>query len=308
MNVEHLGIHDSVSAVFPPERLRDALASIDPAVSVVSDGDLDAVDAVVTFAHRDAFLDSVEWVHSIQAGIDRFPLDAFADEGVVLTNSSGIHGASVGEFAVGQMLALARRLHTYRDAQHDHEWSRPDWNEPFTLFDERLTVVGLGALGEGIARRADGIGMRVSGVRRTPVRTPHTRKVYGPQDLHDAIADARFVALACPLTDDTRGLFGPEEFDAMRDDAYLVNVARGDVVQQDALVDAIDTGNIAGAALDVFEDEPLPESSPLWDYEDVLVTPHVAAAERDYYEHIADLVRQNALHVDADEELVNRVV
>ncbi|GAA0651397.1 D-2-hydroxyacid dehydrogenase [Salarchaeum japonicum] len=306
MNIDHLGIHDSVSIVFPPERLRDALESVDPDVSIVGD-DLDSVDAVVTFLHRDAFLDSVEWVHSIQAGYDRFPLDDFADAGVAFTNSSGIHGASVGEYAVGQMLALARRLHTFRDAQHEREWTRPDWDEPFTLFDERLTVVGLGALGQGIARRADGVGMRVTGVRRTPVKTPHTRAVYGPQDLHDAIADARFVALACPLTDDTEGLFGPDEFAAMRDDAYLVNVARGEVVQEDALVDALDAGELAGAALDVFEDEPLDSDSPLWDYEDVLVTPHAAAAERDYYEHIADLVRQNVLHANADEEFVNRV-
>ncbi|MEE6210970.1 D-2-hydroxyacid dehydrogenase [Salarchaeum sp. III] len=308
MTVDHLGIHESVSIVFPPERLRDALESVDPDVSIVDDDGLDSVDAAVTFLHRDAFLESVEWVHSIQAGYDRFPLDAFADAGVVFTNSSGIHGASVGEYAVGQMLALARRLHTFRDAQHEKEWDRPAWDEPFTLFDERLTVVGLGALGQGIARRADGVGMRVTGVRRTPVKTPHTREVYGPQDLHDAIADARFVALACPLTDETEGLFGPDEFAAMRDDAYLVNVARGEVVQEGALVDALDAGELAGAALDVFEDEPLDSESPLWDYEDVLVTPHVAAAERDYYEHIADLVRQNVLHANADEEFVNRVV
>jgi len=307
MDVTHLGIHDSVSIVFPPERLLDALESVDPDVSIVSDDDLDSVDAVVTFLHRDAVLDSVQWVHSIQAGYDRFPLDDFEDAGVVFTNSSGIHGASVGEYAVGQMLALARRLHTFRDAQHERSWDRPDWNEPFTVFDEPLTVVGLGALGQGIARRADGVGMRVTGVRRTPVKTPHTREVYGPQDLHDAIENARFVALACPLTAETEGLFGPDEFAAMRDDAYLVNVARGEVVQEDALVDALDDGELAGAALDVFADEPLDPESPLWDYEDVLVSPHAAAAERDYYEHIADLVRQNVLHANADEEFVNRV-
>ncbi|GGL68954.1 D-2-hydroxyacid dehydrogenase [Halocalculus aciditolerans] len=307
MNIEHLGVHDSISAVFPPERLVDALASVDPNVSIVRDGEYDDIDAVVTFAHDDAYFGQVEWVHCARAGYDDFPVERFEETGTILTNSSGIHGASVGETAVGMMLSLARCLHVARDAQNRGEWSRPEWDRPFTLFDQRVTVVGLGTLGQGIARRADGLGMRVSGVRRTPARPPHVREVYTPVDLHDAIADAKFVALTTPLTEETAHMFGAEEFDVMRDDAYLVNVARGGVVDQDALVDALESGDIAGAGLDVFEEEPLPESSPLWEMDDVVVTPHVGAADRNYYQDIAALVRQNVLHASADEEFVNRV-
>ncbi|MFC7167037.1 D-2-hydroxyacid dehydrogenase [Halospeciosus flavus] len=307
MHVDHLGIHTSVEEVFPPERLAEALADLDPNVSVV-EGDYDGVDAVVTFDHDPDFLDHVDWIHTVQAGYDKFPLDELRERDIVLTNSTGIHGASVGEFAVGQMLSLARRLHEHRDKQHDHEWEWPDWDDPFTLFNEQVTVVGLGTLGQGVARRADGIGMRVVGVRRTPTRTPHTREVYTPDRLREAIEDARFVVVTTPLTEATRGLLGADEFDAMREDAYLVNVARGPVVDQDALVDALESGEITGAALDVFEEEPLPEDSPLWDMDDVLVSPHAAAADRDYYRDVADIVRQNVLHLDADEELVNRVV
>ncbi len=308
MEVTHIGVHESVSAVFPPERLADELETVDPDVSVVSDDDLDGVDAVVTFAHSDAFLDAVEWVHSIQAGVDRFPVEEFEHRGVVLTNSTGIHGESVGETVAGMMLSLARKLHRYAKQQSDHVWERPEWDEAFTLRGQTCCVVGLGTLGRGVARTADGLGMRVTGVKRTVEPVEHVREVYGSDDLHDAIADADFVALTVPLTDETEGLIGADELAAMRDDAYLVNVARGPVVQQDDLVAALRDGTIAGAALDVFEEEPLPADSPLWDFEDVIVTPHCAAYTRDYYRDIADLVRQNVLHLDADEEWVNRVV
>ncbi|WP_266074867.1 D-2-hydroxyacid dehydrogenase [Haladaptatus caseinilyticus] len=311
MQISHLGIHESVEAVFPPERLHEALSSIDPNVAVVGDDptEIAGCDAVVTFAHCDAFLDSgLEWIHSIQAGYDRFPLSEFEDAGITLTNSTGIHGTSVGESTLGMMLSISRRLHAFSRQQIDHEWDRPAWDEPFTLQHEPLCVVGLGTLGRGIAKRADGVGMHVTGVRRSPEPVPHVREVYSNDDLHEAISEARFVALATPLTDATEKLMGEAEFAIMREDAYFVNVARGKCADEDALIAALEEGEIAGAALDVFEAEPLPENSPLWEMDGVIVTPHAAAAERDYYEHIAELVRENVQHIDADEEITNRVV
>jgi D-2-hydroxyacid dehydrogenase (NADP+) len=311
MTLERIGIHESVEAVFPPRKLEAELESIDHEVVVVGD-DLDSIstcEAIVTFAYRAAFLDAeLDWIHSIQAGYDRFPLDELEREGIVLTNSSGIHGTSVGEMGVGLMLALARRIGTYVKNQTERRWDRLTWNAAFTVEGEQLCVVGLGTLGRGIAERADALGMEVVGVKRTPEDVPGVEQIYTPANLHDAIADARFVALTVPLTDETEGLIGPGEFEIMREDAYLVNVARGPVVDQDALVAALDDGALAGAALDVFEEEPLPEESPLWDHENVLVTPHVAAAEVDYYRHIADLVAENVRRRGTGEAWHNRVV
>ncbi|WP_433625523.1 D-2-hydroxyacid dehydrogenase [Halomicrococcus sp. NG-SE-24] len=309
MQVSELGVHESVVAIFPPERLRDALADRDPDVRVVGDDpdDLRTCDAIVTFEHRDAFLDAVDWVHSIQAGYDRFPLEEFEERGVVLTNSTGIHDTSVGETVLGMMLSLARRLHAFARNQTERVWDRPAWDEPFTLDGERLCVVGLGTLGRGIAERADAVGMTVDGVRRSPDPVPHVREVHAAADLHEAVADARFVALATPLTEETRGLMDGAAFEAMHEDAYFINVARGECADQDALVAALREGTIAGAALDVFETEPLPDDSPLWEMDDVVVTPHAAAAERDYYRHIADLVGRNVRQVAAGESFVNRV-
>ena len=310
MEISHIGVHESVDAIFPPEPLRDALETVDPRVSVVRDGDdLAGVDALVTFDYDEAFLDAdLRWIHSVQAGIDRFPLDELESRGIVLTNSTGIHRESVGESALGMMLMLARRLGTFAANQEAHVWDRPEWDEAFTLDGESLCVVGLGALGRGIAERAAPLGMRVTGVRRSGDPAEHVREVHTPDRLREAIADARFVALAVPLTDETRHLIGPEELAAMREDAYLINVARGGVVDQSALVSALESGEIAGAALDVFEEEPLPDDSPLWDVDDVLVTPHAAAADRDYYRDVAALVRGNVGRAHDDEEMTNRVV
>ncbi|MFB6156264.1 MAG: D-2-hydroxyacid dehydrogenase [Haloferacaceae archaeon] len=301
-----LGVHESVGELFPPAVLRDELA--DAAAVEVVDDPAD-VDALVTFEYEDAFLSAdLGWIHSIQAGVDRFPFGDLEARGVALTNSTGIHGDVVGETVTGYMLSFARRLHAHRSNQDAGRWEFPDWDRPFTLRGERLCVVGLGTLGRGIARRADALGMDVTGVKRTPTPVDHVRRVRPPEDLTDAVGDARFIALAVPLVEETRGLIGADELAAMRDDAYLVNVARGPVVDESALVEALRADALAGAALDVFEAEPLPDDSPLWDMDEVLVTPHAAAANREYYRRVATLVRRNVRHLDEGRSLVNRVV
>ncbi|QLG63558.1 D-2-hydroxyacid dehydrogenase [Halorarum salinum] len=316
-----VGVHGSVGELFPPAVLRDALdpsgEGDDPAykralsdVRVVETADeLAGCDALVTFAYDDSFLTSdLSWIHSIQAGVDRFPFEELERRGISLTNSTGIHGDAVGETVAGYMLEFARRLHRHRDREPRREWRYPDWDEAFTLSGESVCVVGLGTLGRGIAARADALGADVVGVRRTPTPVEHVRTVHTPDGIHDAVADARFVAVATPLTDRTRGLVGADELAAMREDAYLLNVSRGGVVDDAALLDALRDGGLAGAALDVFETEPLPEGSPFWDMENVIVTSHAAAANRDYYRRVAALVRENVRRLAAGEPLANRVL
>ncbi len=307
--VTRIGIHDSIEALFPPEVLRDRLAAVDPEVVVVDTDGVGGVDALVTFAYDDAFLDGgLDWIHSVQAGIDRFPLDELEAEGISLTNSTGTHGDSVGETVAGYMLAFARRLHEFRTRQEREEWAWAEWDAPFTLSGSSLCVVGLGTLGRGIAARADALGMDVTGVKRTPTPVDHVDTVHPSSELHEAIGSAKFVALAVPLTDETEGLIGAEELARMREDAVLVNVARGGVVDQPALVDALRADALDGAALDVFETEPLPAESPLWGMDDVIVTPHSAAAHREYPDRMAALVRENLRRIDDGESLANGVV
>lgn len=304
-----LGVHESVSVMFPAEVLRDAIDPDGDTVEVVDGAaDITPLDAVVTFGFDEAFLEAdLRWVHSTQAGVDKIPVGRLADHGVAVTNSTGIHGESAGETVAGYMLMLARGLHRHVRSQVDREWGDPAWDSAFTLAGESVCVVGLGGLGRGIAQRADALGMHVTGVRRTPLPVGHVDRVYTSDDLDEAIADARFVVLAVPLTDETERLIGPDELAAMRGDAYLVNVARGEVVDQSALVAALDEGTVAGAALDVFETEPLPADSPLWDMEDVIVTPHEATDSRGKPDLIAPIVRENRQRLEAGEPLVNRI-
>ncbi len=307
MQLERLGVHDSVDAVFPPVELADELADLPVDVRVIDDGEIESCDAVVTLEHREAFAD-LEWIHSIQAGVDRFPFDVLEERDVVLTNSTGIHDRTVGETVAGYLLSFSRRLHDHVAHQRERRWERPDWDEAFTLPGTSACVVGTGTLGRGVASVAGALGVRTTGVRRSAEPVPGFDEIYANDDLRSAIADADFVIATVPLTDETHHLFGPDEFAAMREDAYFVNVARGSVVDEPALVDALESGEIAGAALDVFETEPLPEESPLWDMEEVIVTPHCAAYTRDYFRDVGEIVRENVDRLETGEDLYNRVV
>ena len=305
--LDHLYVHESVENVIPPEAFVEAFDGLDISVELVGDGETyDETDAVATYVPKPEFLDA-GWVHCIRAGYDEFDTEAYDAAGVPLTNSTGIHDTTVSEVAIGYMVSLARLLHVYRDNQNEGNWYTPDYERPFTVENEQLCVVGLGTIGQGIAERGDALGMDVVGVRRSDEPVPGVSKIFDPADLHDAIADARFVALALPHTPETEGMIGDAEFDVMRDDAYLVNVARGPLVDEDALVDALERDAIAGAGLDVFETEPLPDDSPLWDFEEVIISPHKGSATNRYHLDIADLVTENVERYQTGETLRNRV-
>ncbi|WP_049922070.1 D-2-hydroxyacid dehydrogenase [Halopiger djelfimassiliensis] len=305
--IDAIGVHESVESVFPPSALQAELTDLPAAVEVVGDDGIDTCDAVVTLEYRESFLD-LEWVHSIQAGVDRFPFDAFEANGVILTNSTGIHDRTVGETVAGYLLAFSRRLHEHVANQQDRRWERPEWDAAFTLPGKTACVVGTGTLGSGVAEVLGALGVRVIGVRRSHDPVPGFDEVFATDRLHEALFDADFVIVTVPLTDETRHLFDADVFDAMRDDAYFVNVARGPVVDESALIDALEADRLAGAALDVFETEPLPAESPLWEMDDVIVSPHCAAYTRDYFRDVGDIVRENVDRLETGEPFHNRVI
>ena len=306
-SLSRLCVHESVENVIPQDAFVDAFddAHID-AELIGDDEPIDETDAVATYVPRDEFLDA-GWVHCIRAGYDEFDTDRYEAAGVPLTNSTGIHGTTVSEVAMGFMLSLARMLHIYRDNQAGNNWYTPEYQRPFTVENERICVVGLGTIGRGIAQRADALGMEVVGVRRSDDPLPSVSQLYQPDQLDEAIEDARFVALTVPHTPSTEGMIGASALDRMREDAYLINVARGPLVDEDALVDALEAGDIAGAGLDVFETEPLPEDSPLWDFEEVMISPHKGSATNRYHLDIAELVKKNIQRYRGADNLINRV-
>jgi phosphoglycerate dehydrogenase-like enzyme len=235
------------------------------------------------------------------AGTGHLPLDSFATHDIAVTNAAGVHSASASEHVIGSILSFSRRLH---DAARADNWEVPS---PYELAGSTVTIVGLGAIGTSVADRLEPFGVETIGVRRSPDSGGPTDEIIGPDRLHQALARSDFVVLCCPLTDETRGLIGTEEIATLSAEAVLVNVARGEVIDTDALVYALQRGRLGGAALDVTDPEPLPDDHPLWDLDDVLITPHTAGATPTYYDRLADIVVDNVERIEAGHPLRNRV-
>ncbi|MEM4781503.1 MAG: D-2-hydroxyacid dehydrogenase [Halalkalicoccus sp.] len=242
------------------------------------------------------------------AGTGHLPMDALEEAGVRVTNAAGVHGPNIAEGVIGSILAFYRGFFEGYERQRRHEWRHYRTDE---LMGATVTVVGLGAIGEAIVERLAGFGVSTIGVRYTPEKGGPTGEVVGfdGKDLHEALARTDVLVLACPLTETTRGLIGEEEFVTLPEDALVVNIARGPVVETDALVSALRRNKLRGAALDVTDPEPLPENHPLWDFGNVQITPHNAGHTPRYYERLADIVAENVERMDAGEsELKNQVV
>ncbi|WP_435347463.1 D-2-hydroxyacid dehydrogenase [Haloarchaeobius sp. HRN-SO-5] len=230
------------------------------------------------------------------AGTGHLPLERLAERGVTVTNASGVHGPNIGEHVLGAILTFGRQFHVGFERQRRNEWRTYETHE---LYGSTVTVVGLGALGEAAVARLDGFGVDTIGVRYTPEKGGPTDEVIGFDDdaFHDALARTDVLVLACPLTETTRGLVGTSELVTLRPNAVVVNVARGPVVDTDALVTALQSGWIRGASLDVTDPEPLPADHALWDLGNVQITPHNAGHTPEYYERLADIVASNVRHV-----------
>lgn len=214
------------------------------------------------------------WVHIASAGVDRLMFPGLIDSDTVVTNSRGVFDEPIAEYVLGLVLAFAKDLHTTFRLQGERRWRH---RETERITGARALVVGTGPIGRAIGRRLSAAGLAVSGAGRTARDAdPDLGVVYPMERLGEALAGADYVVLAAPLTPQTRGMIDAAALERMRPSARLVNVGRGGLVAEDDLVEALRAGRIAGAALDVFEDEPLPASSPLWDMPGVIVSPHMS--------------------------------
>ena len=240
-------------------------------------------------------LPDLKWVQVRSAGVDHLPLQTFAERGILLTNGSGIHGIAVAETVMAMMLAFATGLPQLIRGQDRREWVRPTVAPGrFELENQTLLIIGLGDLGATLARKARGIGMRVIGCDRERVAGVLGLSRFVPvQELDKAIPEADHVALCLPLTPETRGIFHSGRIRAMKPTAYLYNVGRGALIDQNALVEALRDGAIAGAGLDVTHPEPLPPDHALWGMPNVLLTQHIGGASPFNSRRIADLFSEN---------------
>jgi phosphoglycerate dehydrogenase-like enzyme len=246
----------------------------------------------------------VRWIHVTSAGAEfLMPLrDRLHD--IIVTNSRGIHGAPIAEYALAAMVMLQSDFPGFMRAQTEKRWQRRPVG---TLQGRTLAILGLGAIGTDVAVRATAFGMRVRGVSRSAQPVPGCAVARTPDKLADVLAESDFVVVTLPLTDDTRGIMSYAQFAALKRGAYLVNVSRGGVVDEAAMIRALVSRRLAGACLDVFETEPLPADSPLWSMRNVIVTPHVAGMREDYVERVLDLFLDNLARFEAGEAMRNVV-
>jgi D-2-hydroxyacid dehydrogenase (NADP+) len=239
----------------------------------------------------------LKFIQSISAGVDQYDKDLMAARGIRLASAAGVNANAVAEHAMAMILALRRQLHTGRDNQAAKHW-RPMISDIAAREDElggkTLLIVGLGRIGTRLAKLAKAFDMHVIATKRDTSQTsPNVDAIYSNDKLAELLGSADAVALTCPLTPATENLINARAMSLMKPTAHLINVARGKVVDEEALIAALDARRIAAAGLDVTRDEPLPATSPLWAMPNVLLTPHTAGETQRYEDAVIDILLDN---------------
>lgn len=251
--------------------------------------------------------DELRVIQTVSAGVDHLPLDHLEREGIAVANASGVHAEPIGEQVLAYMLQFERGLVEAARNQQRGVWERTEGGE---LRGKTVGVVGVGAIGSRVAELCQAFGMEVLGTKRNLETIPESVDECLPaEEYHDLLRRAEYVVLTCPLTEETEGLIGRDELRVMGSEAVLINIARGGVVDQSALVRALQHHTIRGAALDVFEEEPLPPESELWTLSNVVITPHMAGSTPHKVGRWVEIITTNYEALDRGEmgALINRV-
>lgn len=236
-------------------------------------------------------LERYDWIHFLSAGVEKIWDMPFSKGGVMLTKSSGVHGSPMSEFALGAMLYFAKSFDQFVEQSRERLWKRAWLGE---LDGQTVTILGMGHIGGAIAQRAKAFGMNVIGVQRTPRDTPCVDTMVGLDQLSDVLPETHYLVICLPLTPETTGLVDHALLGQLPAGAVLIDISRGGVVREAAVVDALERGHLRGAALDVFEQEPLASDSPLWNTPKVLLTPHVSGTNPRYMEKAIEVFIENA--------------
>lgn len=297
-----------LKAIAPNVRI---LSGLDREQAMAHAAEADGVDA--RFATPDflAKAKRLVWIQAMSAGVDHLTADkAIAgNDRIVLTNMRAVHAPAIADHAMGMLLTLTRSLRFYDQAQREGKWSDRDTPSPsVALAGKTMLVVGIGGIGTEIAQRAHAFGMRIIATRRSDTPGPgYVERIGKPEDLLAMLPEADVVALCVPLTQETEHLMNPAAFAAMKPGAYLINIARGKVVDTDALLAALKGGRLAGACLDVTDPEPLPAGHELWAMKNVVITPHVASDAELTTARRWALLKENLRRFGAGEPLLNCV-
>ncbi len=232
----------------------------------------------------------VRWVHSLSDGVEKLLTPSMLSRPIVLTNSHGVHDKSVSEHAMALLLSWFHKIPDVTRQKDAHIWKRP---KAEMLDGKTMLIVGFGGIGRAIAARAKVFGMHILAVRNHPAPDPLADEMLSSADVMTALPRADVVIAALPATPETNAYFDRETFSAMKPGAFFINIARASVVDETALLSALQEGPLSGAGLDVFAKEPLPEGHPLWTMDNVILTPHVASIIPDFWDRVLALLEQN---------------
>lgn len=273
-----------------PGSVVEAYPSVKEALPHLADA-----DAVAMWGFQDAepvlaAAPRVRWVHSLSDGVEKLLTPSMMARDIVLTNSHGVHDKSVSEHTMALLLGWFHRLPEAVRNQDAHAWKRPKGD---ILQHKRLLLAGFGGIGRAVAEKAKVFGMTVIAVKRSRTDELFADEVYSTEDIMTALPSADVVIAALPATAETENFFDAEKFAAMKEGALFINIARASVVDEDALIAALRSGHIAGAALDVFSKEPLPADHPFWDMKNVIMTPHIASMTPDFWDRLLHLLKEN---------------
>lgn len=247
---------------------------------------------------------SVQWVHATSAGVDALMFPALTESGIPVTNARGVFDRGIAEYVLGAVLLFAKDTLGNLRYQRQHRWVHRD---TALIHGQRALVVGAGSIGTTVARLLSAVGMRVTGIARTGREVEGFEAVYAQERLADCLPDNDHVIITAPLTAQTEGLFDEALLNKMKRGASLINVGRGPIVRSDDLVSVLESGHLGGAALDVFEEEPLPEDHPLWDRPDVMISAHMAGDFIGWRRALGEQFVENCRRWLSGEALFNRV-
>jgi len=235
---------------------------------------------------------NLKWIQVISAGVDNIPLEALRDKGVLLTSANGVHANNISETIFGMMLGFARNLFNLHRDQTRKAW-RDDRSVMKEIHGKAIGIIGAGAIGCEVARLAKAFEMRTIGMRRSGGGAPHVDEMLDGAGLHKLLSESDYIVNILPLTPETEGMIGKPEFAAMKPTAYYFTAGRGKTTDQDALIEALRQGKLAGAGLDVTDPEPLPKDSPLWEMENVFIGGHTSGGTDRYQERAMEIFMRN---------------
>lgn len=228
----------------------------------------------------------LKWLQSWTAGVNSLPLEKLKENQIIVTNASGVHAYPISETIFAYILGFTRKIHQYIRNQQEKTWHHAYLKEE--VHEKTIGLIGVGAIGNETAKIAKAFNMKVLGVRHSGKDAEYVDKMYSPDKLVEVLPQCDYVVVSLPSTKETKQLFNKEKFSLMKATAIFINVGRGDTVHEADLINALKNNEIAGACLDVFEEEPLPTSSELWEMENVIITPHTAGSTKYYQERLIE--------------------